>query len=67
MTLYEKGLYSEMFWSVSFGIRGEYGEIFHISPYTVRMWKNMDQKISEYGHFSRNVIQKFCRLGIQNF
>ena len=27
-------------------------------PYSVRMWENMDQKHSEYGHFSR--FEKHC-------
>ena len=25
-----------------------------IAPYSVRMWENVDQKNSEYGHFSRS-------------
>ena len=32
-------------------LRTEYGEILRISPYSVRIWKNADQKNSEYGHF----------------
>ena len=32
----------------------EYGEIF-ISPYSVRMRENTDQKNSVYGHLLRNV------------
>ena len=32
------------FWSVFSRIRTEYGEILHISPYSVRMWENTDQK-----------------------
>ena len=31
-------------------------EILRISPYLVQMQENTDQKISEYGHFSRNEI-----------
>ena len=42
-SLREKCLYSEFFWSVFSRIRTEYGEIL------------TDQKISEYGHFSRSV------------
>ena len=34
--------YSELFWSVSSRIRTEYGEILHISPYSVRMRENTD-------------------------
>ena len=26
------------------------------SPYLARMWQNMDQKNSEYGHFSHSVF-----------
>ena len=32
------------FWSVFSGIRAECGEIIRISPYSVRMWENTDQK-----------------------
>ena len=32
------------FWSVFSRIRTEYGEILRISPYSVRMWENTDQK-----------------------
>ena len=39
------------FWSVFSRIRTEYGEILSNS---VRMRENTDQKISEYGHFSRS-------------
>ena len=28
-----------------------------ISPYSVRIWENMDQKNSEYEHFSRSAVQ----------
>ena len=37
-------------------VRTEYRELLRIlciSPYSVRMWKNTDQKNSEYGHFLR--------------
>ena len=37
----------------------EYLEIPRISPYSVRMWENTDQKRSEYGHFLRSV--KGCK------
>ena len=33
-----------LFWSVFSRIRTEYGEIFRISPYSVRMWENTDQE-----------------------
>ena len=46
--------YSESFWSIFSRIRTEYGEILCISPYSVRMQENTDQKNSEYGHFSRS-------------
>ena len=32
------------FWSVFSLVRNEYGEILHISLYSVRMWENTDQK-----------------------
>ena len=50
--------YLELFWSVFSRIRTEYGEIHHISTYSVRMWENTDQNNSEYGHFSRSA---FCQ------
>ena len=37
LSLREKRLYSEFFWSLFSHIRTEYGEILHISPYSVRM------------------------------
>ena len=43
-TLRKKFPYSEFFWSVFFRIRTEYGEKLGISPHSVRMWKNTDQK-----------------------
>ena len=53
-TLRKKYPYSEFFWSAFPRIRTEYGEIFHISSYSVRLWENMDQENSEYGQFSRS-------------
>ena len=50
-TLRKKSSYSEVFWPVFSRIRTEYGEILRISPYSVRMRENVDQNISEYGHF----------------
>ena len=55
MTLREKCLYSEIFWSVFSRIWSEYGEILRISPSSVQMRENMDQKDSERRHFSRSV------------
>ena len=42
------------FWPVFSRIRNEYGEILRISPYSVRMWGNTDQKNSVFGQFSRS-------------
>ena len=53
-SLCEKCSYSELFWSAFFWIWTEYGEISSISPYSVRMWQNVDQNNSEYGHVSRS-------------
>ena len=47
----EKCPYLELFWSLFSCIRIEYGEILRISPYSVQMRENTDQKNSEYGHF----------------
>ena len=54
-TLRKKFPYSEFFWSVFSRIWTEHGEIRSISPYSVRMRENNNQKNSEYGHFSRSV------------
>ena len=53
--LLEKCPYLKLFWSAFSRIRTEYGEILSISPYSIRMRENTDQKNSEYGHFSRSV------------
>ena len=53
--LRKKHLYSKFFWSTFSRIQTEYGELLHISPYSVRMWKNKDQKNPEYRHFLRSV------------
>ena len=53
-TLREKCPYSEFFWSVFFHIRTEYGEIFHISSYSIWVRENAEQKSSEYGPFLRS-------------
>ena len=51
-TLRENCLHSEFFWSAFSRIWTEYGEIRSISPYSVRMRENADQKNSECEHFS---------------
>ena len=43
------------FWSVFSRIRTECGEIRSISPYSVRIRENTEQKTSVFGHFSRSV------------
>ena len=48
-----KSLY---FWSVFSLIWTEYGETGSISPYSVQMRENTDQKNSEYGHVSRSEL-----------
>ena len=55
LTLHKKCPYSGLFWSVFFRIWTEYGEIRSIFRYSVRMRENVDQKNSEYGHFSLSV------------
>ena len=50
-SLYEKCPYLEFFWSTFFRICFEYGEIWSISPYSVQMRMNADQKKSKYKHF----------------
>ena len=50
LTLPQKYLYSEIFWSVFSRIRTEYEEILRICLYSVQMLENTDQKNSEFGH-----------------
>ena len=54
LSLREKCPYSEFFWSMIYHIRTECGEILHISPYSLWMRENKDQKNSEYGNFLRS-------------
>ena len=54
MSLREKCLHSEFFWSIFSPNVGKYGPE-SISPYSVQMRENTDQKNSEYGHFSCSV------------
>ena len=49
-----KSVRTRWFSSIFSHIWTKYGEILRISPYSVRMWKNMDQKNSEYGNFLRS-------------
>ena len=48
-TLREKCQYSELFWSVFFRTRTEYGEIWSISPYSVRMRENTEDQVLPQG------------------
>ena len=52
----QKCPYSELFWSAFSCIRTEYGEMLHISPYSVRIRENVDQNNSEYKHFLRSAL-----------
>ena len=54
MSLREKCLHSEFFWSIFSPNAGKYGPE-SLCPYSVQMRENTDQKNSEYGHFSRSV------------
>ena len=58
-TLREECPYSEIFWSVFFRIRTEFGGILRISSYSVRMRVNVDRKNSKYGHFLRSSTLSF--------
>ena len=55
LSLGETFPYSKSFWSVFSPIWTEYGEILHISPYSVRMRENTDHRNFEYGHTLRSV------------
>ena len=54
--LRENCSYVEFFWFVFSRLRTEYGEIVRISPYSVRMRENTDQKNCEYWHFSLSAV-----------
>ena len=56
--------YSEFFWPAFSRIWTEYEEIRSISPYSVQMRENTDQKNSEYGHFSRSVPSNIFRTAL---
>ena len=58
LPLRKKCPYKKFFWSVFFRIRTENNGIGSISPYSVRMRENTEQKNSEYGHFSHSAIHK---------
>ena len=47
--LSEKCQYSELFWSVFFRTRTEYGEIWSISPYSVGMQENTEDQVLPQG------------------
>ena len=53
--LHGKCRHSELLWSVFSRIRTEYGEVLRVSPYSVRMRENRDQKNSKYENFLRSV------------
>ena len=53
-SLHKKCWYSELFWSIFSRIRTEYGGLLHISPYSIQMQENMDQKNSGYRPFSHS-------------
>ena len=63
-TLREKCPYSEFSWSVFSRIGAEYRKILRISPYSVQMQGNMDQKNSRYRHFSRSDKEAETVLGV---
>ena len=56
LSLRKKCPYLELFWFAFSRIRTEYEEIRSISPYSVRMRKNVGQNNSEYGHFLRGDV-----------
>ena len=55
LTLRIKCLYSELFSPTFFRIWTEYGGIWSIPPYSVRMREYADQNNPKYGHFSHSV------------
>ena len=58
--LREKYQYSELFWSAVSCIWTVYGEILHISSYSMQMGENADQKNFKYG-------QRLCNKVCHNY
>ena len=58
ISLREKCLYSEFFWSVYFRIRTEYAELLRISSYSIRMREYTD-RLEKLRHFSSNVSPNY--------
>ena len=64
VTLRKKYLYSEFFWPIFSRIRTKYGQIRSISPYSVQMRENTDQKLSDTFHAllkKRTLAQNFLK------
>ena len=59
-TLCEKCPYLGFFLYVFSDIWTKYEEILRISQYSVRMWKNSDEKNSKYGPFSCSAVDLHC-------
>ena len=55
----EKCPYSVFSWSIFSRVSTKYREILCISPYSLQMRENTDQKNTEYGHFSSGVFSGF--------
>ena len=54
--------YLELFWSALPHMRTEYGKIQIISPHSVRMRENADQKNSKYKHFLCSVCHEIFKI-----
>ena len=61
----KKCLFSEFFLFVFFRSWIEYGEIRSISPFSVQMWENTDQKNSEYGVAFRKWLEKYLSFDLK--
>ena len=64
--LREKCLYFDFYLSAFSSIPSEYKEILRISPYSVQMQENTDQKNSEYGHFLRSAGNSYSGKLVKN-
>ena len=62
-----KSVYLEFLRSVFSRIRAKYAEMLRISPCSIRMRENMDQKNSEYGHFSHGVCLSLFALHVYEY
>ena len=66
VSLHGRCRYSELNWSLFSHIWTEYEERVRISPYSIELLENTDQKNSKYGHCSCSVCFNLCFCSLLN-